>query len=176
MKDRTGEKYGRLEVISFDKRIGENRTKYRYYWNCKCECGIVKSISYNTLQSKHALSCGCYRNEQVSKANTVHGAMINSRKFLNEFKSYQAMVYRCTNPKSNRYYMYGAKGITVCSKWLKSFNNFIKDMGIKPSKEYSIDRIDGTKGYYKENCRWATSKEQANNRSNNKNKKLCVNI
>ena len=63
MKDRTGEKYGRLEVISFDKRIGENRTKYRYYWNCKCECGKEKVVNSSLLKTGKTKSCGCLHKE-----------------------------------------------------------------------------------------------------------------
>lgn len=172
MKDRIGEKYGRLTVISFDKRIGENRA-YRYYWNCICKCGNTKSISTSNLLNNHTLSCGCFKSEQVSKAKTTHGKMSNSRKSLNEFNSWKNMISRCTEPQNNRYYMYGAKGIIICDRWLENFQNFLEDMGNKPGKEYSIDRIDGTQGYFKENCRWSTSKEQANNRCNNKIKEYA---
>lgn len=82
--------------------------------------------------------------------------------------SYRSMVGRC-NPKgkpnrASKYYL--EKGITVCEQWLKSYDTFEAEMGKRPSKNHSIDRIDSTKGYYKENCRWATAKEQANNKSN----------
>lgn len=167
MKDKVGEKYGRLIVISFDKKIIKNKN-YRYYWICKCDCGKEKSVCSSNLLNKHTLSCGCFKKEQIIKANVIHGKMLDSRKHINEFNSWKNMVSRCTNLNNNRYYMYGAKGITICDEWLKDFHNFLKDMGIKPDKTYSIDRIDGAKGYYKDNCRWATSKEQANNRINNK--------
>lgn len=71
------------------------------------------------------------------------------------------MIQRCTNSKNTGYYMYGGSGITVCDQWLK-FENFYNDMG--DCGDNSLDRIDNTKGYYKDNCRWATKSEQANNR------------
>lgn len=77
------------------------------------------------------------------------------------------MLQRCLNPKNSNYYKYGKVGITVCTEWL-TFSSFLKDMGNKPSKEYSIDRIDGTKGYYKENCKWSTILEQNNNLKSNR--------
>jgi hypothetical protein len=76
------------------------------------------------------------------------------------------MRARCTRPSSAAYYKYGARGITVCERW-QSFENFYSDMGLKPSPRHTLDRIDGTKNYSPENCRWATPKEQQRNIKNN---------
>jgi hypothetical protein len=77
------------------------------------------------------------------------------------------MVDRCTNLKHKDYFNYGGRGIEICERW-KKFENFLEDMGERPSREFSIDRINNNKGYFPGNCRWATMKEQCNNRRNNK--------
>lgn len=83
------------------------------------------------------------------------------------YKSWQSMKERCYNPKSTSYFRYGEKGITICNRWLDSFENFLADMGERPEGT-TIDRIDGSKGYCKENCRWATKIDQSRNRKSNK--------
>ena len=77
---------------------------------------------------------------------------------------WSSMKARCYNINCKVYNRYGGRGITICSRWLESFENFVEDMGIRPEKGYSLDRIDNDKGYSKENCRWATSKQQNRNR------------
>jgi hypothetical protein len=77
------------------------------------------------------------------------------------------MIRRCTNKNEQNYHNYGGRGITVCDRWLNSFEAFYEDMGSKPGLDYSIERRENDKGYYKDNCYWATREEQANNRRNN---------
>lgn len=80
------------------------------------------------------------------------------------FASWMAMKQRCTDPNSNRFQMYAGRGIKICQRWLDSFENFIGDMGERPSKAHSIERVKNDIGYEPGNCKWATAKEQARNR------------
>jgi hypothetical protein len=97
---------------------------------------------------------------------TTHGAY-KDYKEAPEHYVWRAMIYRCTKPSCRWYKYYGAKGITVCDAWL-DYQAFINDMGVRPSKDYSLDRIDNTKGYSLNNCRWATRSEQQKNKSTTK--------
>lgn len=162
MKDRIGEKYGRLEIVEFDGRKKNPNSGFRYYWLCKCDCGNTKSIEYGKLQQNHTRSCGCLKPETNIKVFTTHGLRKSA-----EYNSWSKMIDRCTNSKNiSDYKDYGGRGISVCEKWL-TFSGFIEDMGMKPNKEYSIDRIDVNGNYNKENCKWSTPLEQANNKRNN---------
>lgn len=160
LKDLTGQVFSRLTVIKLD---GLTDKKKRRYWLCRCECGkniIVKTSGLNYGSSK---SCGCLRIDKVTK----HG---NTNKRL--FRIWKQMNKRCTDPKHNRYHLYGEKGIKVCTKWKDSFNAF-EDWAVKNNYEdnLSIDRIDSKGNYEPKNCRWATPAQQSRNTSRNINYK-----
>lgn len=97
----------------------------------------------------------------------THGDTRNGKR-TTEFKAWQAMKTRCNNPNFNGYKYYGGRGIKVCDRWLEGFENFLCDMGRKPSDEYSLERKNGELGYYPENCKWATRIEQLNNTRQNR--------
>lgn len=82
--------------------------------------------------------------------------------------AWESMIARCHNPKHPAYKWYGARGIVVCDRWRESFDMFLQDIGQRPSRLHQLDRKDNSKGYFKDNVRWATSKEQNNNRRDNR--------
>lgn len=150
-----GEKYGKLKIL--DVYIKPNSGVLFF---CLCDCGKNKTIKcLHKLTSGHTKSCGCHKRS----FNLKHGL---TRSYIHNI--YQNMTRRCHSPKSDSYGEYGAKGITVCDRWRENILNFIEDMGMPPTNKHSIDRIDNTKGYSKENCRWATSAEQARNKRTNR--------
>lgn len=148
--DRTGKKYGYWTAISFFDRKGQ-RTR----WLCRCVCGIERVVIANTLNNGSSISCGCVGSKIRAEKGTKHGMAKTPT-----YKSWHAMIQRCEGKGGHE--SYPKRNITVCKEWL-SFNVFFNDMGLRPQGK-TLDRIDNSKGYYKENCRWATSKEQLNNK------------
>lgn len=160
--DLTGKTFGRLTVISFS----HTARHYNRYWNCICECGVKKCVSAASLSNGNAKSCGCYLVECRYK-NIKHGNSRSSGK-TPEYNAWQAMKRRCDGKNTKLFNYYGGRGIYVCERWLHSFDNFLLDMGEKPSIEHSLDRFPDTDGNYEpSNCRWATDEQQRRNKRNN---------
>lgn len=159
-----GQRFGLWTVL---EHAGKNANNQSYYL-CRCDCGTEKRIRGTSLKlgSRRGgtLSCGCFQRQVCTK----HGMTLCGKKVPRIYVIWAGMLDRCRNANSHLWHLYGGRGIKVCERWDKSFTHFLVDMGEPPSPNHSIDRIDCNKGYNKENCRWATAKEQQRNRRNNR--------
>ena len=154
--DLTGKKFGKLTVI---KRVENNRHR-QPQWLCKCDCGKETIITGQKLRTGHTKSCGCIIYEQKTRlTHGMTGTTLHNR-WLN-------MKSRCYNPKNKRYARYGGRGITVCQEWMDFTNFYNWSINNGFNESLTLDRIENDKGYCPQNCRWATQKLQANNRSSN---------
>lgn len=148
----------RIRELIYIKDVGKNSCGKRTAL-FKCVCGNTFETAISSVKSGCTKSCGCL----FKKATTRHGLAKTT-----EYSSWHSMITRCNDPNYEYYHRYGGRGIKVCERWLNSVENFLEDMGPKPSKNHSLDRIDVDGDYCPENCRWATYKEQSNNKSNSK--------
>lgn len=144
-----GERFGARTVLA---HCGKDESR-QYLYRVRCDCGVENVVAGRGLKK----SKSCYECRKGHKAtHRKTGTRIYGR--------WAAMIRRCYNPAVRGYERYGGRGITVCEEWRSSFESFLRDMGEPPFDGAQIDRIDNDKGYGKDNCRWATARENNNNR------------
>jgi hypothetical protein len=152
-----GQKFGKTTVIGVGNR---NNSKGITLVPCLCDCG--KTFLRSTSRFTRTNACRECGTLAASHKKTVHGKIPRD-----VYMAWHSMKDRCLNPNHPFWYRYGGRGITVSEQW-KDFEAFRNDVGPKPSKKHSLDRIDNDLGYFPDNCRWATRKQQNLNRSNSK--------
>lgn len=157
-----GAVYGRWTVKGPTK---DRHTPSRRYWDCVCLCGTERAVLSHGLVSGASQSCGCL-NREISRITSKTSNRSHGRTKTKEHIAWTAMKQRCYYTKHRSYAYYGGRGIVVCERWLNSFENFFEDMGLRPSDEHSLDRIDSDGDYSPDNCKWSTREEQSTNRRN----------
>jgi len=156
-KDITGLETGRLTVIA---PVHQNKHK-RFMWLCICDCGSDIVADTCNLSNGHTRSCGCLSREATSISRTTHGLSRSP-----EYMAYHNAKLRCNDETNNRYEWYGKRGIEFM---FSSFEEFIGDIGLRPTPKHSLDRMDNNGNYELGNVRWATIPEQVSNKSNTHN-------
>ena len=158
LKDLTGQKFNRLTVISREP----NDKRGQAMWLCQCECGNYVVVKGSNIRNNHTQSCGCLQKEKTIEASTKHGKARSKPHIV-----WKGMIQRCFNPKHTGFENWGGRGVTVCDEWKNDFQVFYDYVSQLPhfgEKGYSLDRINNDGNYEPGNVRWATPKEQANNR------------
>lgn len=168
-EDLTGQNFARLTVIKPIKVDGKTR------WECQCCCGNVTIASKNDLKRGCVKSCGCLKKERLTKNKiSSKNDLVSEHEERRLRTIFYGMIQRCENKRRKAYKDYGGKGIKVCDEWRNSFAEFCNwSVANGYADNLSIDRIDGNGDYSPQNCRWATSKQQNNNRKDNRT--ICFN-
>jgi hypothetical protein len=173
-----GKRFGRLTVI---RRLPSKPGARNAFWQCRCDCGNLTTGAAGNL-GKTKFSCGCLSSENGTiqlRINRLAKPNLHGMSQSSEWQIWSKLKSRCKNPNGPKFHRYGGRGIKVCDRWLNSFEDFLSDMGPRPSKLHSIDRINNDGNYEPSNCRWATNLVQGRNSSRVrlvtiKGKKLCI--
>lgn len=155
-----GERSHRLVVV--DAMTDRSGKRVRYLLLCLCDCGELFLTEKCSVRTGHTKSCGCLTRDRTIERNKTHGHSKDS-----EYRAWAHMLGRCRNKNKRDYKYYGGRGIKVCERWL-NFENFLQDIGEKPTKDHTLDRIDVDGDYEPGNCRWATRSEQCRNQRSNR--------
>lgn len=160
LRNRVGLVVGRLTVVGRAENSPHGHTR----WTCLCECGTVTIVTAPALKGAKTRSCGCLAREASRRtgfANRRHGNARGVAQSTRTYNSWFHMIQRCTDPRSEHWRYWGARGIAVCERW-RTFENFLADMGERPP-DRTLDRINNDGNYEPGNVRWATAAEQSRN-------------
>jgi hypothetical protein len=152
--DLTGRRFGKLTVLEFSHRVKQYK-----HWKVRCDCGRETTMRGTSLTSENSTSCGCVHTGNKRAQRHGHtGQGLTSP----TYESWKAMKARCYNPTNDSWEYYGGRGITVCSRWMENFENFLEDMGERPAGT-TLDRKDNNWHYEPGNCQWSTPFQQRHN-------------
>lgn len=163
--DLAGQVFYKLTVVGLAPRKPGVR---KILWYCSCQCGNTTIVSTGSLRGGSTRSCGCLMRQAAAKTGKIQGIKnkIHGQTDSPTWSSWKSMLFRCSNRKSKGSRYYVDRGISVCDRWLV-YNNFVADMGNRPSLEHTLDRINNNNGYFPGNCRWSLPKDQCRNRRSN---------